>query len=162
VALGPERPLAVVLDVGLPPSREVRAEGGTHYIVYGRGDRSLQLRLRWGVGHGPAGLVAELPAHPETSGPWLNALARFTRLQATGRLDDLPPDPRGPRLFTILQALDSSLAGLSQREIAALLFGRGRAEADWRHPGQHLRDRIRRAVRRGHVLMNGGYLELLR
>jgi hypothetical protein len=62
----------------------------------------------------------------------------------------------------ILQALDGSLAGKSQREIAEVLVGPERAEADWRHPGQHLRDRVRRAVRRGQTLMNGGYLTLLR
>lgn len=51
---------------------------------------------------------------------------------------------------------------MTQRQIAATLVGEERAEADWRHPGQHLRDRVRRAVRRGHFLVNGGYLALLR
>jgi hypothetical protein len=71
-------------------------------------------------------------------------------------------EPRGHRLQVILRSLDGALAGASQREIAAMLVGEERAEADWIHPGQHLRDRVRRAVRRGRTLMGGGYRELLR
>jgi hypothetical protein len=53
------------------------------------------------------------------------------------------------------------LAGVPDRQIATALFGGARVEADWNHPGQHLRDRVRRAVGRGRALMNGGYLKLL-
>jgi hypothetical protein len=62
----------------------------------------------------------------------------------------------------ILRALDGSLQGMSQREIATILVGAERVATDWRHPGQHLRGRVRRAVGRGYALMNGGYLALLR
>ena len=152
-----------MLATGVRSAREARADDGTVHIVYGTGDRSLQLCLRWIAGCGSAGLVAELPMDLRGTGPWLKALSRFARLQATGRIDRaFPPDPRGPRLTLILRALDGSLAGKSQREIAEMLVGPERAEADWRHPGQHLRDRVRRAVRRGRALMNGGYRVLLR
>lgn len=107
--------------------------------------------------------MAELPTDTDGTSAWLNALSRFSRFQATGRIDSaFSPDPRGPRLYKILQALAGSLAGKSQREIAEMLVGPERVEADWRHPGQHLRDRVRRAVRRGHALMNRDYLALLR
>jgi hypothetical protein len=107
--------------------------------------------------------MTELPTRGGAIGPWLNAAARFAALQASGQLDDrVPPDPRSPRLNMILRVLDASLAGATQREIAVLLVGPKRAEADWRHPGQHLRDRVRRAVSRGHALMKRGYLKLLR
>jgi len=43
-----------------------------------------------------------------------------------------------------------------------MLVGAERVESEWRHPGQHLRDQVRRAVKRGYQLMNGGYLRLLR
>ncbi|MGT2466519.1 DNA -binding domain-containing protein [Mesorhizobium atlanticum] len=45
--------------------------------------------------------------------------------------------------------------------IATALFGHARVQADWNDPGDHLRDRIRRAVRRGQQLMNGEYRRLL-
>ncbi|MCQ8876375.1 MULTISPECIES: DUF2285 domain-containing protein [unclassified Mesorhizobium] len=45
--------------------------------------------------------------------------------------------------------------------MAEALIGRGRVYADWTDPGDHLRDRIRRAVNGGHTLMNGGYWDFL-
>jgi hypothetical protein len=139
------------------------ADDGTVHALYGHGDRALQVRFRWIAGPGKASLAAELPIDPQATGPWLNTLGRFSRLLASARgVDHATPDPRGRRFSLILSALDASLAGASQREIAAALVGAERAEADWRHPGQHLRDRVRRAVRRGRDLMNGGYLALLR
>ena len=114
-------------------------------------------------GCGPLCITVELPTQAGATGAWLSAAARFAALKATGQLDDrVSLDPRSHRLFMIMRALDASLAGATQRDIAAMLVGSERAEADWRHPGQHLRDRVRRAVSRGHALMNGGYLTLLR
>lgn len=131
--------------------------------MYGSGDGSLQVQVHWRAGHGPACLTLELPAQVGTTGPWLSVAARFAALKATGQLGDrVSLDPRSHRLLMIMRALDGSLAGATQRDIAALLVGPERAEADWRHPGQHLRDQVRRAVGRGHALMNGGYLALLR
>ena len=147
----------------LRPAREIRADEGTAHYIYGRGDRSLQVQVRWIAGCGPPCLTVELPTQASATGPWLDVLARFAALKATGQLGDrVPPDPRGQRLSMIMRALDASLAGATQRDIAVMLVGSERVEADWRHPGQHLRDRVRRAVSRGHALMNGGYVVLLR
>ncbi len=66
------------------------------------------------------------------------------------------------RLARVLQALDGALAGASHREIAIVLFGHARVTADWNDPSENLRDSVRRAVRRGRMLMNGGYREFLR
>lgn len=71
------------------------------------------------------------------------------------------PDRPSRRLRLVLRALDGSLAGLSHRDIAKALFGEERVRVDWSDPGDHLRDQIRRAVRRGRALMNGGYLDFL-
>ncbi|WP_425374799.1 DUF2285 domain-containing protein [Mesorhizobium tamadayense] len=57
----------------------------------------------------------------------------------------------------MLQALDGSLAGASHQEIAIALFGRRRVEEGWSHPGNHIRDQVRRAIQRGRYLMGGGY-----
>ncbi|MBL8699441.1 MAG: DUF2285 domain-containing protein [Alphaproteobacteria bacterium] len=66
------------------------------------------------------------------------------------------------RLGVVLQALDGALAGASQREIAVELFGAARVRRDWGPDGGDLRDVVRRAIRRGRYLLNGGYLGLLR
>ncbi|ESZ23270.1 DUF2285 domain-containing protein [Mesorhizobium sp. L2C067A000] len=73
-----------------------------------------------------------------------------------------PPEHRGARLRIVLQALDGSLAGASHQEVAIALFGSRRVEEDWRHPGGHLRDQVRRAIQRGRFLMGGGYRQFLR
>ncbi len=58
-----------------------------------------------------------------------------------------------------LQALDATLAGASNREIAEGLFGADAVTADWHKDGA-LRARVRRLVRRGEALMRGGYRSL--
>lgn len=59
-----------------------------------------------------------------------------------------------------LQALDGTLAGASQREIAAALFGEVRVAADWSPDGE-LRAQVRYLIQRGRALMQGGYRTLL-
>ncbi|MFN3225792.1 MAG: DUF2285 domain-containing protein [Hyphomicrobiales bacterium] len=90
-------------------------------------------------------------------------LGCLNKLNADGQFPTrlFPSDARGDRLRFVLRALDGSLAGLSHREIATALFGEERVRTDWSDPGDHLRDQIRRAVRRGHALMNGGYKDFL-
>ena len=70
--------------------------------------------------------------------------------------------PRWVRLRRALQVLDGSLAGATQREIAAAVFGSHRVERDWTDPRDHLRDQVRRAIHRGRALMAGGYFQLLK
>jgi len=109
-------------------------------------------------------LLTEALVEPRLRPARLAALQAFNDLSALGRI----PPPRLPdadsrrRLRLVLQALDGWLAGAPQRDIAAALFGPARVEADWRDPRDHLRDRVRRAIRRGRGLMEGGYRTLLR
>jgi hypothetical protein len=144
----------------LTPARAAWEDRRVVHLLYGEGDGAIQLRLRWLDGAGAVCIAAELGVDVRL-GDASRATARLARFQASGRVDPVP-DPRSRRFQLILQALDGSLAGLSHREIAEISVGRERVEADWNHPGGHLRDRVRRAVRRGRFLMNGGYLQLLR
>lgn len=59
-----------------------------------------------------------------------------------------------------LQALDGVLAGASQREVAEALFGSAALTDRW-HTDGDLRARVRRLIRAGKTLMNGGYRRLL-
>ncbi len=65
------------------------------------------------------------------------------------------------RLARVVQALDGWLANAPQREIAACLFSRDRVVRDWQHPGNHLRDHVRRAVAYGRELMTTKYRRFL-
>jgi hypothetical protein len=71
------------------------------------------------------------------------------------------PRPRRAALLELhtLQALDATLAGASLRETAAGLFGTEAVTAGWYADGG-LRSRVRRLVRRGQSLMQGGYRHL--
>jgi hypothetical protein len=59
-----------------------------------------------------------------------------------------------------LQALDGTLAGASQRGVAEVLFGSAAVAERWHDDGD-LRAQVRRLVRRGQMLMDGGYQRLL-
>jgi len=59
-----------------------------------------------------------------------------------------------------LQALDGTLAGASQRGVAEVLFGIAAVTERWYDDGD-LRAQVRRLVRRGQTLMDGGYHRLL-
>ena len=59
-----------------------------------------------------------------------------------------------------LQALDGTLAGASHRDIAESLFGPSVVAERW-HGDSELRAQVRRLIRRGRVLMAGGYHRLL-
>lgn len=157
-----QREMLAALAIGHCPVRQIWEDSRTVHLLYGDGDRLLQLRLRGGAADGLPRLAAELPTEARGRGPTLEVLARFFHLQAGGCIDGLDlPDARSLRLSLALRALDGSLAGKKQREIAMELLGAARVEQDWRHPGQHMRDQVRRAVKRGRAMMHGGYLRLL-
>jgi hypothetical protein len=59
-----------------------------------------------------------------------------------------------------LQALDGTLAGASQREVAQALFVPSAVAARWSEDSD-LRAHVRRLIRRGQTLMRGGYRRLL-
>ncbi|WP_350090804.1 DUF2285 domain-containing protein [Thalassobaculum sp.] len=107
--------------------------------------------------------MVDIVAEPGHVRHRLVAIEAFNAVLATGAIpaSSFPAEPRGRRLRVVLQALDGWLAGATNREIAAALFGRRRVDADWRDPRDHLRDQVRRAIRRGRALMAGGYRRLL-
>ena len=112
----------------------------------------------------PVGLLADALCPPRGMRNHINSLQCLNDLHVSGWLSHryFPPEPRGRRLSVVLQALDGYLAGASYREIARALFGPIRTEADWSNPGDHLRDHVRRAIKRGRSLMEGGYRQFLR
>jgi len=64
------------------------------------------------------------------------------------------------RLRRILRAVDGRQAGASYREIAVVLFGANRVKRDWSN-GDHLKNHVRRLVKRGEALVGGGYRRFL-
>jgi hypothetical protein len=162
----PAKQGAPVLDLSLLTSdlTVLRANRHEYHVLLQNDGRSLQLEIQARSLSSPLRLVTEaLWPHPFVKHK-LIALEALNLLIHTGTLPRrlFPADPRSRRLSVVLQALDGALAGTSHREIAESLFGPERVSRDWADPGNHLRDQVRRAIRRGHYLMAKGYLDLLR
>lgn len=141
----------------------LRLVDGTQHLLLHSAGRQLQLAVSGPSILGPVRLRADAvwPA-----GEWRQRLWALKCLNSLVAGERLPkrlfvPEARGRRLRFVLRALDGSVAGASYRDIAEALIGQTRVRADWTDPRDHLRDRIRRAVTRARVLMNGGYLDFL-
>lgn len=61
-----------------------------------------------------------------------------------------------------LIALDGKCAGATRREIARVIYGDAAVAAQWSDPTAGMKDRVKRSIKRGQRLMNGGYRTLLR
>lgn len=146
------------------------ADTGTRFILRSRthllireAGRCLQIsftRCRLPPTLGP---LTEAILRPRDVAPRLRSLACFNDFMRSGHLRQryFCCEKRGRRLALVAQALDGAMNGAPQREIAVALYGQHRVSADWRDPRAHLRDAVRRALRRGHVLMNGHYRQFL-
>ncbi len=119
-------------------------------------------------------LVADAGLHPDAPLAVCIPLDRdgIDRLVALDRLlrhlngYKVPPDQRVTaqqrrRLKRMLQAVDGRQEGADQREIAEILFGKGRVAAEhW--PTSSLRDAVRDLLGDGAAMIAGGYRKLLR
>lgn len=108
-------------------------------------------------------LFAEVPVALDHLKAFLQAQEAFHHLLWNR---DFPKDfdqpfQRQRRLDVTLRALDGWISGLSQKEIAISLFGIARVETDWGRGHDHLKSQIRRLIKRGRWLMDGGYRTLL-
>ena len=88
----------------------------------------------------------------------LLSLYRGTRPSQTLRCDTQAT----LQLRDALMVFDGKQLGLSDREIAIALYGKQRVEEEWASRCGPLRARVRRLVRKGQQLVNGGYLQLMR
>jgi len=53
------------------------------------------------------------------------------------------------------------MADWSYREIAIFLYGKQAVQEDWNNPGQTMKNRLIRSVKRGFRLRDGGYKTLI-
>lgn len=134
-----------------------------HVLLQGRGG-NLQLAVYGGDILSPSLLCVNAISPAQNLKYRLWALECLNRIWANESLPKklFPPEPRGDRLRFVLRALDGALERASHQDIASALLGEHRVRLDWGDPGNHLRDSIRRAIKRGRALMNGGYLGFLK
>lgn len=96
-----------------------------------------------------------------------NRGARAAALEVADALAGVAPTARGspvPRTILVhmraLQALDAAKAGLSERDIAAVVLDRGERDGEWNDSAA--RAQVRYLLRHGRALRDGGYRLLLR
>jgi hypothetical protein len=132
-------------------------------VLFAQDGRFLQLAV---FGDTPLAeallLTPALPA-PGYADSRLLAVRRLTDLVKHGWMRPAlyPRQPRAERLMRVVQALDGWQAEVSHRDIGIALYGDARIERDWMHPGDNLRDQVRRAIRYGRDLMADGYKRFL-
>lgn len=125
--------------------------------------QTLRLSMTGGIRDGSA-VAFIVPVSIDVRESW-PAISHVTALLTTERR--LPkrattrrPDRQAIVHMRSLQALDGEAAGASHRDIAGVIFGRTDAWQRWA-TNSELRAQIRYFLRRGHSLVNGGYLGLL-
>lgn len=138
----------------------LRGVGQMQHLLFRDGRRSLQLAVEGIDLLAPVRLIPSKCADPRQ----LRLHRCFVDFRISSRLlpSHFPRECLSGRLKRVLRALDGNLAGASHRQIAVMLFGEAQVEAEWCAPGRPLRDKVRRTIRRGHALMQGGYRSLLR
>lgn len=146
-----------------PGDRKDLAPKALSHVLICDGVRRLQVLLRDCALPETIGPLTEAIMAPEDVALRLRSLACFNDFVRDGRLHSrhFRSDGRHVRLASVAQALDGALSAAPYREIAIALLGRDRVTTAWRHPGEYLRDHVRRAIRRGRALMNGGYRRFL-
>lgn len=140
----------------------LRTGDGAQHVLFRDGCYALQLRVEGESLAKPVHLMAAQPLDRDSD--QFRSYQCFVDLLVSSRLlpSQFPPTYLGGRLKCVLRALDGDLAGASQRRIAVMLFGQERVDNEWSAVGRPLRDKVRRAIHRGHDLTRGGYRTLIR
>lgn len=125
-------------------------------------------RIRLDVLEGPFACGDPVRLHYQLAGfaglePRLVTLRRLLALWQRGSFCRtlFPPDRSIERAVQILRVGDALAAGASYREIAAALYGEGRASAEWRVRSDFLFSRVRRLAVESRRMANGGWRRLL-
>ena len=146
----------------LGPATVFVARNGIEHILIRTPRSAVQLAVTGASVLRPVRLLTDVAMPASGTACRLAAIAAFN----AGCADETVSSSVGEqcsfqRLRLVLRALDGHLAGLKQRDIAECLFGRSRVQKEWRDPGGYVRDRVRRAIRRGRAVMVSEYRHLL-
>lgn len=133
------------------------------HLLFADNGRGLQLVVEGADVLRPVRLMTNSAPDVAYAAAQIRALHCFNDLRLTGRLNvsSLQRDPLTPRLRHVLRVLDGSLSGASFQDIARAVSPTDFSTEGWLGRVGGMRDRIRRALRRGCHLMKGGYRTLL-
>ena len=136
------------------------APSGEEYIIFRDAERAATLRLEGDrASLGPVHVTFLIRNLPDPQ----RLADRFRTL--TQLISSPRPQARPSRLRLFLRdalfALDARHAGMSQREIASVLYGVEATRSGWSSSKGSIRERIRHLLGRGQQLRDGGYRRLL-
>jgi hypothetical protein len=136
---------------------------GRELVLLRRSSVTVQLVVQGtSVLTGPVRAIFEIDGLTH-AGKAIVALHTLVKLRTRNRLPSHHDwSPSELHLRNYLIALDGSSRGASYRQIAQVIYGPDRVRDAWTGESRFLKDQVRRAVERGHALMNGEYLKLLR
>lgn len=140
---------------GIPGHRQLHHDGKRMVLMARWPGRCLRFALAPGLKDGMAVIYAVRPGTVASLHGFTDGVAQAAPIV----IAQPRPTPAALLELHTLQALDATLAGASLREVSEGLFGADAVAADW-HADSDLRARVRRLVRRGDVLMRGGYRRL--
>ncbi len=144
-------------------SAVLRGHDPLEHVLLSDGLRRLRLDVRGGtVTRGPVVLRFAFDGLGAIDAPLLT-LRRLVAFDRRGAMPlglyrkDRPPD----RWIAALRADDAQRSGASQRDVAQLLFGADRVREAWPGPSDYLRSQVRRLLRFGVRMREGGWRTLL-
>ena len=141
--------------------KAILCQAGEEQLVLQRGTESVRLTA---CGHSllepciHAIFEIEGFAKAQTS---MGALHRLLELRHVMEENPQVHSLHNAKWHDYLIALDGHLAGRSYRDIAEILYGPDRIGPYWTDDSRGYKSKVRRAVRSGLALMNGGYRDLL-
>lgn len=144
------------------PIASLLVQGTCEHLALSDGLRRIRIDIVTGsLRRGPVSLRFQIP-DDDALGIHIRVLRQFRALRADGHFAASlhPPEPRATRWIAQLRVHDAVTADVSEREIAAVLFGE-EALRFWREGGDPVRSAVRRLVRAAHHTVDGGYLKLL-
>lgn len=149
-------------DIGCP-SMLLELPSGPQHLLFAERGRTLQLVVVGADVMSPVRLLFDGAPEREGAAAQLRALRCFNDLRLAGRLypSRIQREPLSLYRRIVLRVLDAEAAGASQREMAKYLFSDAYTDETWLSPERPLREKVRRALRRGHALMRRGYRHLL-
>ena len=137
--------------------------GNRCQILFAQEGRSLQLDIQGEIHFEDGMLLTPMSPAQQLRGAQLLTMRRLVDLMAHGYLRPslYPAYKRRARLIEVVQALDGEFADALQRDIALAQFGQDKVERVWHGSQNSLRDHVRKTLKYGRHLMNGGYRRFL-
>lgn len=163
---------ALTADAAFPQASSLTCDtliyldpAGQQHVLFDHNGRCLQLVVTGTSLLERVKLAAEVNVTSKGSGArHYRAIERLRDLQTHHELRAhlYAPIKGAARFVEILQTIDGMMLNVSHKDIAVALFGLRRVTEEWAGQNRHMRDKVRKTIKRAETLLSGKYLMLLR